>query len=73
MDVSRDAGGEAGLNAAIGALPGDQIQHAEQARRHGDGHRAAVAVNQALSFGIVGAYEAMRRVRAARASPHQVS
>ncbi len=41
-------------------------EHAEQARRHGDGHRAAVAVNQALSLGIVAAYEAMRRVREAR-------
>lgn len=42
-------------------------EHAEQARRHGDGHRAAVAVNQVLSRSIVLAYEAMRRVRAARA------
>jgi glycosyltransferase involved in cell wall biosynthesis len=41
-------------------------EHAEQARRHGDGHRAAVALNQLLSAGIVGVYEGMRRVRAAR-------
>jgi glycosyltransferase involved in cell wall biosynthesis len=41
-------------------------EHAEQARRHGDGHRAAVALNQAISAGIVGVYEGMRRVRAAR-------
>jgi glycosyltransferase involved in cell wall biosynthesis len=41
-------------------------EHAEQARRHGDGHRAAVAVNQVMSAAIVGAYEALRRVRAAR-------
>ena len=41
-------------------------EHAEQARRHGDGHRAAVALNQVLSAGIVGAYEALRRVRSLR-------
>jgi glycosyltransferase involved in cell wall biosynthesis len=41
-------------------------EHAEQARRHGGGHRAAVGVNQVLSLGIVGTYEAMRRVRSAR-------
>ena len=38
-------------------------EHAEQARRHGGGHRAAVALNQVLSLGIVGIYEAMRLVR----------
>jgi glycosyltransferase involved in cell wall biosynthesis len=38
-------------------------EHAEQARRHGDGHRAAVALNQAISAGIVGTYGVMRRVR----------
>lgn len=43
-------------------------EHAEQARRHGDGHRAAVALNQALSLGIVGTYEAMRRLRKLRAA-----
>jgi glycosyltransferase involved in cell wall biosynthesis len=41
-------------------------EHAEQARRHGDGHRAAVALNQLLSAGIVGTYETLRRVRSAR-------
>jgi glycosyltransferase involved in cell wall biosynthesis len=41
-------------------------EHAEQARRHGAGHRGAVAANQLISAGIVGTYEAMRRVRAAR-------
>jgi len=41
-------------------------EHAEQARRHGDGHRAAVALNQVLSAAIVGVYDGMRRVRAAR-------
>ena len=41
-------------------------EHAEQARRHGDGHRGAVLLNQVLSAGIVGLYEGMRRVRAAR-------
>jgi glycosyltransferase involved in cell wall biosynthesis len=40
-------------------------EHAEQARRHGDGHPGAVALNQAISAGIVGIYEVMRRVRAA--------
>jgi len=43
-------------------------EHAEQARRHGEGHRVAVAVNQALSVGIVGTYEALRWVRARRAN-----
>jgi glycosyltransferase involved in cell wall biosynthesis len=43
-------------------------EHAEQARRHGDGHRAAVALNQAISGGIVAIYEAMRWVRAKRAA-----
>ena len=38
-------------------------EHAEQARRHGDGHRLAVALNQAISAGIVGTYGVMRRVR----------
>jgi glycosyltransferase involved in cell wall biosynthesis len=38
-------------------------EHAEQARRHGEGHGAAVAVNQLMSAGIVGTYEAMRRIR----------
>jgi glycosyltransferase involved in cell wall biosynthesis len=43
-------------------------EHAEQARRHGSGHRAAVALNQLLSAGIVGVYEGMRRVRALRSA-----
>jgi glycosyltransferase involved in cell wall biosynthesis len=42
-------------------------EHAEQARRHGDGHRIAVALNQAISGGIVAIYEAMRWLRARRA------
>jgi glycosyltransferase involved in cell wall biosynthesis len=42
-------------------------EHAEQARRHGDGHRAAVFLNQAISGGIVAIYEAMRWLRARRA------
>jgi glycosyltransferase involved in cell wall biosynthesis len=41
-------------------------EHAEQARRHGDGHRAAVVLNQVLSAGIVAVYDGMRRVRALR-------
>jgi glycosyltransferase involved in cell wall biosynthesis len=41
-------------------------EHAEQARRHGDGHRAAVAANQALSRAIVLAYRAMRAMRRRR-------
>ena len=41
-------------------------EHAEQARRHGEGHRAAVAVNQLVSAGIVATYDGMRRVRARR-------
>ncbi len=38
-------------------------EHAEQARRHGSGHRTAVALNQGISLGIVGIYEVMRRLR----------
>jgi glycosyltransferase involved in cell wall biosynthesis len=38
-------------------------EHAEQARRHGDGHRAAVATNQAMSRAIVLAYRALRAAR----------
>jgi glycosyltransferase involved in cell wall biosynthesis len=41
-------------------------EHAEQARRHGDGHRVAVTLNQALSFAIVATYDVMRRVRSRR-------
>jgi glycosyltransferase involved in cell wall biosynthesis len=41
-------------------------EHAEQARRHGDGHRAAVMLNQLISVGIVGIYTGMRHVRAWR-------
>ena len=43
-------------------------EHAEQARRHGDGHRAAVLVNQLLSAGIVGVYTGMRHARAWRSA-----
>jgi glycosyltransferase involved in cell wall biosynthesis len=43
-------------------------EHAEQARRHGDGHRAAVALNQVISGGIVAIYEAMRWLRGRRAA-----
>ena len=39
-------------------------EHAEQARRHGNGHRLAVTLNQAISGGIVAIYEAMRWLRA---------
>ena len=42
-------------------------EHAEQARRHGKGHRLAVALNQAISGGIVAIYETMRWLRARRA------
>ena len=38
-------------------------EHAEQARRHGGGHPLPVAVNQVVSLGIVGVYEAMRLTR----------
>ena len=38
-------------------------EHAEQARRHGRGHRVAVATNQFTSLGIVATYEAMRLLR----------
>jgi len=38
-------------------------EHAEQARKHGDGHRLAVTANQLLSRAIVLAYSGMRRAR----------
>ena len=38
-------------------------EHAEQARRHGVGHRGAVAANQVLSRAIVLAYRTMRAAR----------
>jgi glycosyltransferase involved in cell wall biosynthesis len=38
-------------------------EHAEQARRHGSGHAAAVALNQLISLGIVGVYEGLRLLR----------
>ncbi len=40
-------------------------EHAEQARRHGDGHRGPVLANQLLSRAIVLAYRAMRTARLA--------
>jgi len=48
-------------------------EHAEQARRHGDGHRVAVAANQALSRAIVLTYRALRagrQRRSAAGGPH---
>jgi glycosyltransferase involved in cell wall biosynthesis len=44
-------------------------EHAEQARRHGDGHRIAVTANALLSRAIVLTYAGMRRAR--RSSPAQ--
>jgi hypothetical protein len=41
-------------------------EHAQNAREHGDGHRVAVAANVAMSRAIVGAYRAMRALRARR-------
>jgi glycosyltransferase involved in cell wall biosynthesis len=41
-------------------------EHVEQARRHGDGHRAAVVANHAISAGIVEIYTGMRRLRLLR-------
>jgi glycosyltransferase involved in cell wall biosynthesis len=38
-------------------------EHAEQARRHGEGHPVAVALNRVLSRGIVHAYRALRARR----------
>jgi glycosyltransferase involved in cell wall biosynthesis len=38
-------------------------EHAEQARRHGDGHPVAVAANQVMSKAIVLAYRGMRALR----------
>jgi glycosyltransferase involved in cell wall biosynthesis len=44
-------------------------EHAEQARKHGDGHPAAVAANRVLSRAIVLAYSGMRRARRSSPSP----
>ncbi|MEA2325035.1 MAG: hypothetical protein QOD81_4885 [Solirubrobacteraceae bacterium] len=41
-------------------------EHLQNAREHGDGHRVAVTANAAMSRAIVGAYRAMRAVRARR-------
>ena len=41
-------------------------EHAEQARRHGDGHRVPVLVNRMTSRGIVLAYRGMKVARARR-------
>jgi glycosyltransferase involved in cell wall biosynthesis len=41
-------------------------EHAEVARRHGEGHRAAVAVNAAMSRAIVAVYRALRALRRVR-------
>ncbi len=41
-------------------------EHAEQARRHGNGHPVAVAVNQAMSRAIVLTYRGMRAARSRR-------
>ncbi len=41
-------------------------EHRQNARDHGQGHRVAVAANAAVSLAIVGAYRAMRAVRARR-------
>jgi glycosyltransferase involved in cell wall biosynthesis len=41
-------------------------EHAEQARRHGQGHPVAVAANQAISRAIVLAYHGMRLARRSR-------
>jgi glycosyltransferase involved in cell wall biosynthesis len=52
------------------SMSGFEVQfreHAEQARRHGDGHRLAVAANALLSRAIVLTYAGMRRAR--RSSP----
>jgi glycosyltransferase involved in cell wall biosynthesis len=41
-------------------------EHVQNAREHGDGHRLAVLANVAMSRAIVGAYRAMRAIRARR-------
>jgi glycosyltransferase involved in cell wall biosynthesis len=41
-------------------------EHLQNARDHGDGHRLAVTANAAMSWAIVGAYRAMRALRARR-------
>jgi glycosyltransferase involved in cell wall biosynthesis len=41
-------------------------EHLQNAREHGAGHRVAVTANAAMSRAIVGAYRAMRAVRARR-------
>jgi glycosyltransferase involved in cell wall biosynthesis len=44
-------------------------EHAQQARKHGDGHRVAVTANRVVSRAIVLAYSGMRRARRSSASP----
>ncbi len=61
----------AGFRMAEGSLSmaGFELQfreHAEVARRRGEGHRAAVAVNAAMSRAIVLVYRALRLVRRTR-------
>jgi hypothetical protein len=46
-------------------------EHAQNAREHGNGYRVPVLVNQAMSRGIVAAYQAMRWLRTRRAAAHR--
>lgn len=53
----------AGESLSLTGFEQQFVEHAQNAREHGDGHRAAVAVNQLASRLIVAAYRA-RRARA---------
>ncbi len=48
---------------SMSGFEGQFAEHLQNAREHGDGHRVAVAVNAAMSKGIVAAYHGMRRIR----------
>jgi glycosyltransferase involved in cell wall biosynthesis len=52
---------------SMSGFPTQFREHAEQARRHGNGHRLAVALNQSISGGIVAIYKTMQWLRARRA------
>ncbi|MDP1849445.1 MAG: hypothetical protein Q8K79_16770, partial [Solirubrobacteraceae bacterium] len=54
----------AGESLSLTGFEAQFAEHVSNAREHGDGHRAAVALNRAASGAIVLTYRAMARVRA---------
>jgi GT2 family glycosyltransferase len=53
----------AGASLSLTGFEAQFAEHVTNAREHGDGHRAAVALNRAASAGIVLAYRALQRLR----------